>query len=68
VDDDDDDARSGQLFVITYVEVMEEIYQRIRDHRRISSDETASEINICHGKTRWKNCLRPKQHFIVVEA
>jgi len=38
-----DDGRSGRQSIVTRVEVKEQLGQRIRDNRRISTYETASE-------------------------
>jgi len=44
-----DGARSGRH--------TEQIDQRIRDNRRISFNQIASEIRITHGKKRFRNGL-----------
>jgi hypothetical protein len=43
------------------------IYERIRDDRKISNDETASQIIINHIKMQSKNDLRPNRNqFILI--
>jgi hypothetical protein len=52
------DASSGRLSTATCVEVKEQNDYRVRDNRRISVDETASDMSTTHGKNRCKNGLR----------
>jgi hypothetical protein len=44
-----DIARSGLPSTVMCVEVKGKIDHRIRDTRRISTDETASEMSVSHG-------------------
>jgi hypothetical protein len=41
---DNNDERSGQLSIVKSVTVKEQMDQRIRDNRKISTDETTSEV------------------------
>jgi hypothetical protein len=54
-----DVACSGRSSTVICVEVKEQIYQRIRDNRRLSTDETVSEMSIILGRRRDKNNSRP---------
>jgi hypothetical protein len=44
-----DDSRSGWSSTVTYDEVKLHIDQRVRDNRRIRTDETASKMSNSHG-------------------
>jgi hypothetical protein len=50
-------VRSGRPSTVTCITIKEQIVQRIRDNRRISTDETALETDIVYGKKRCKNDL-----------
>jgi hypothetical protein len=41
-----DDAHSGWPFIVTYIEVEEQINQHIQNNKRISIDKTVSETSM----------------------
>lgn len=41
-----DDVRSGQSSTVLCTEIKEQVYQRIRNNRRINADENASKLNV----------------------
>jgi hypothetical protein len=47
-------------------ELKEYIDQRIRNNRRLGADETASKIDISHGKKPCKKGLRPKRKRFIL--
>jgi hypothetical protein len=56
------DACSGRTWTVTRDEV--KIYQRIRENRRISINEIASEMsNLCYEKKRCKNGVRHSRKY-----
>lgn len=61
-------VRSGGPSTATCEEVKEQLHYRIRDNRRINTDETTFEMRMCHGKKRYKNDLkRDRKYFILME-
>jgi hypothetical protein len=49
--------------------INEQIDQGVRDNRRISTNETASEISISHGNKQCKNDLGDRcEYFILMES
>jgi len=54
-------AHSGRMSTLTCAEVKEQIDQRIRDNRRISTDEAASGVSTTEWKERCKNDIWPNQ-------
>jgi hypothetical protein len=55
---DNDDSSCQRPSTHTCVEVKSQIYQCIRDKRRIRTDGIQSEMNIVRGRKRCKNNLR----------
>jgi len=43
--------------------MLRSIDQRVRDNRRSSTAETASEVSVMKGNTRCKNGLRPPENI-----
>jgi len=49
-------------------EIKKQIDQRIRNNRKMSTDETTCEMSINHGRNQCKNGLRPnRKHCILLE-
>lgn len=62
-----DESRSGQSPIVKCVEVKNQIGQRIRKKRRVSSDEIASDQSN-EVKKRRRNALRPgRKHYCMKE-
>jgi hypothetical protein len=51
---------SGRLSTVSCVQVKEQLERRIRDNRKISTDETVSEMSVSHGRKQYKSNLRLK--------
>jgi hypothetical protein len=59
-------ARSEGPSTETCIEVKEQIEQRIRDNRKISSEQTAYEMSISYGKKWHKNALNDPSENILL--
>jgi hypothetical protein len=54
---------------VSCFEIKEQFDQRIRDNLKFITDEISSEMNISHGKKRYKNGLRPDRKWsILIES
>jgi hypothetical protein len=53
-----DDAHCGKLSTVTCIEVKEEINQRVRDNRKISTHEIISDMSTSQRKKLCKSGLR----------
>jgi hypothetical protein len=56
---------SGLSLIVTCIEVTEQICQRIRGNRTISTDHTASEMSTSDGKQECKNGLSFNREYFI---